>query len=359
MLKEGPDLSLSPQVNMEHVANFIRVAQSLMKNGIHFKKATLKSLNLVDNLYYLAQEKLGKDYNFLHASEESIRLYVHDLFGSEGLNYFTNSASEVVADTEKALLFYHAYRQKGHPDLDTLVAGVTYYVIAYSLEKELELLLKLSTKGIITPSFECHAQFFRWKRCPYVLRRYMLALSIPAGYKGYVFDRGDLTRIGYLHHRGKSFHDSVAELEPFKKEEKGAFIDFLPFDLENLVLPSLLRGDIDAEFLSDMHAESFQNSREVIEQIYTIDGINNVYNIYVKQHMIDIIGKIIGAIQKEAADSSAKYGTDWFFYHLSESRFGIAVKEELTIESIIPNLSAYMKEVQPLDISKTLVGEFL
>lgn len=337
------------------IHTFIRQASKLMDDKVHFAKADVKEFNVMKRAFEISESYLGKDFLFLQDAT-SLRLFLRDTFGSAALLYFEDANATFHLDIEHALLFYYALKANNSPLLPQAL-GVLYFIIGHQLDEEFTALSKLTTKGKISPIFELDSHLFRWRRCSFILRKYMLQFSQVPGYRGYYFERSMLGQISYLVAKGQSFEDAKDSLVA---SNTGIFYPFLPLDVESLLIPfilsghfdtSLMKGDLTSTLISDMQALSRQ---------YNLSDVYNVHNQFAKPVMIEMMGKILTLILSEIEKNGHLLGSDVILYHLSPMRVGFLVKDWLSIENVLPTLHRFFKPVEPFDLEgQALTGDFL
>lgn len=356
------------EMNAANVQGFIRAANQLQSNKIFFNKDFVKSANIMETCFEISKSYLGKDFNFLQDAV-GVRLYIRDVFGHKALGLFEDAEGEIILDIEHALLFYYKLVALNSPsNLINAALGVFYFIAGHQLDMEMlsgddsdpknkiTPLAKVTTKGHITPSFDLHAQFFKWKRCPFVLRKYMLQLSIPEGYKAYYFEKPTFAQSAYLTHLGHSFPEAEAITT---NSQGGLFYTWLPPYIENQLIPSIMSGGFDPSLMDGYYAQSYIKDNQTIAKSYTIDDMYNVYNMFVKPNMVQLMGMIINNVKEDVAKNPYLTSTDMSIYHLSPQRLGILVKDGVKLEEVLPTLNQFFTEVPDFDLSAVLKGDFL
>lgn len=335
---------------------FMRTANMMAENKITFDKSYTKQLNIMNHFCTLSEQCLGKDYKFLQDGA-STRLYIRDVFGGKALRLFENNRGEIFLDIEHAIVFFHWLKAQNSPLLNTAL-GLVYFIAAHQLDEELSQIAKVAPKNLIKPLFEFSPNLFRWKRCNYVLRKYMLALSLnqEEAEKGYYYEMPNSYQIAYLLHKGYSLQDAKNHLANM---QGGLFYTYMPKDVENMLLPSILSGELTPIGMDGYFTQSLIKDFDNVAKEYTVNNVYNVYTQYVKPILIDMMGILIGAVQKELNSNSAVGGNDVRFYHISPSRVGLAVQNNISIEMAIPSLARHFKPVKPMTHFDLLAGEHL
>lgn len=340
--------------NSKNNALFMSTANRIAENRIHFDKTFVKQLNVMNHLCSLAQQALKEDYKFLHDGV-STRLYILDMFGEKGLRMFETNRGEIMLDIEHALVFYYKLKAEKSPLLP-IALGLVYFIAAHQLDDEFTHISKVAPKNLIKPVFELSPNLFRWKRCNFVLRKYMLSLTLDNsfGEVGYFYEMPNVNQIAYLLHKGYSIQEAKKKLAEM---EGGLFYSYIPKDVENMLLPAILSGDITTNAMDGYFVPSLVQDFENIAKEYTISSVYNVYTQNVKPILVDMMGILIEAVQQELKGTGGL--NELRFYHISPSRLGVAVNPEVKIEEILPTFSKHFKEVKPFSHHDILAGDHL
>jgi hypothetical protein len=358
-------MSTVHQGNKANIQAFMRQASVLTNNKVFFNKDFLKSFNVLDQCLAVAKQYLGNDINFLHGDAQSVRLYINDVFGDAltqlyGRNKLrlledgTNSGYSQL-DIEHGLLLYYKLLSINSP-LTDYALGILYYLAAHQLDDELGQISKVAPRSLITPAFELDSKFFRWKRCNFVLRKYMLSLSKPEGYNAFYFEKAALPQIAYLMNQGTSF-DEAENMS--KNATGGLFHSFIPVELESQLMPGILTGAFDTSVMDGYYTQTYLRDTAKISSEITVDDVYNVYNMMVKPNMIELMGMVINNVSTEASKNEYLSPSDMSIYHVSPHRIGILLKDRINLQDALPSLGQYFKPVTPFDLSTMVHGEFL
>lgn len=337
-----------------NIQSFMRQARLLTDSKIQFNKDFLKGYQVMEKCFDISKSHLGKDFTFLDDAV-GVRLYLRDVFGHQSLRYFEDANGVIQLDIEHALLFYYKLKSINSPLLNAAL-GVVYFITGHQLDDEFSQISKVAPKGRITPAFELDSKLFRWRRCPHILRRYMLTLSQVDGYTAYYFEKPSFGQIAYLMHTGMTFENADAMM---KSTTGGLFYSFLPTAIENMLIPSILSGGFDVSQMDGLYAQSYQRDNEYISTGFTLDDVYNVYNQMVKPNMVEFMGMIISNVMGEAEKNPHLKQSDLLVYHISPQRLGILVKDGVQINNALPNLHKFFKPVTPFDLGGVLNGDFV
>lgn len=347
-------LEVIERVDKECIRVFMRTANQVAENKLYFDKTFLKHFDVREESFNFTRQYLDKDFLFLQGDSD-FRLYVNDVFGRKALGYFEDAFGEIKVDLEHGLLFYYNLKAQQHPELEKAL-GLVYYLLGKQLHEEFSAISKLAPKNRISPIFELQAQFFRWKRCNYVLRKYMLPMGHIEGYKSYYFEKAHLAQILYLVHHGMTFVEAEQKV---KSMEGGLFLPNVPTRIENILMPTILSGGFSEQNLTGYYGTTLVRDNTELAQSYTIDEVYNVYNMAVKPRMIEHTGRVLDLITKEFEQNTDFSTSDFMINHISPQRIGVIVKDTLELKDVLPNLHQYFKPVEPLDLTNVLEGEFL
>lgn len=336
------------------IQSFMRHASLIAENKIFFNKDFLKKFNVMDRCFELSRQFLGNDFNYLHDAV-SVRLYLYDVFGPKSLSLFEDAYGEIQLDIEHALLFYYKLKSMNSPLLNVAL-GVVYFIAGHQLDDEFSQISKVAPKSRITPAFELSEKLFRWKRCPFVLRKYMLPLSKPEGYNAFYYEKHALGQIAYLMNTGLSFEEADKMM---KNASGGIFYSYLPVHIENMMLPNILTGGFDPTQMDGLYAQNFVRDTSKIAQSYTVDAVYNVYNFFVKPIMVDVMGMILNKMNEDTLKNTYFIPSDMIVYHLSPHRLGVLVKEGVALNQVLPTLHQFFKPVTSIDLTQVINGEFL
>lgn len=340
--------------NETNNTTFIRTANSIAKSGIFFDKPAVKSLNIMEHFFNLSRQCLGKDFQFLQDAP-STRLYISDVFDKKSLRFFEDINGEIILDIEHALLFFYWLKAQNHPQLQYAL-GIVYFIAGHQLDDEFAQISKVAPKNRIEPLFELSPTLFRWKRCNFVLRKYMLALTKPEGYTTFSYEMPNVNQIAYLLFKGMDIGSARNQLE---NAQGGLFYTYLPRDVENMLLPSILGGEFAFPCMDGYYAQTLISDFKAISSDVAVSQVYNVYTQNVKPILVDIMGRMLLGITEEINSNQAVGTSDVEFYHISPSRLGIKVADGFSISNVLPNLHPHFTEVKPFMHFDLLSGEHL
>ena len=337
-------------------AVFMRTAGGVADSKINYDKAYTRQLDIMNHFCTLSEQCLGKDYKFLQDGA-STRLYIRDVFGEKALRLFEDNRGEIFLDIEHGLVFFHYLKSQNSPLLNTAL-GLLYFIAAHQLSHEFDSISKVAPKNLIKPLFEFSPNLFRWKRCNFVLRKYMLSLSLDRGVQeqGYFYEMPNNNQIAYLLHKGFTLQDAKNHMANM---QGGLFYTYIPKDIENMLLPSIFLGHVTPLGMDGYYTQSLIQDFNTIAKEYTLNDVYNVYTQFIKPILIDMMGILVGAVQKELNANAAIGGNDARIYHLSPSRLGLAVQNGIPIEVAIPSLVKHFQPVKPITHFNLLAGEHL
>lgn len=333
---------------------FMRSARKIKESKVYLNRPFIKKYDAMERCFELSRQYLGKDFLFLQDGT-GCRLYIRDVFGIKALSMFENANGEIKLDIEHALVFYYKLKAENSPLLPAAL-GVFYFIAGHQLDEELGALMKVASNNLIQPAFELNKKLFRWKKCNYVLRKYMLSLSAPEGYTAYYYEKPMLGQIGYLLTKGYSLAEADAQM---KSATGGIFFSYLPVHVENMLIPTILSGGFDASIMDGYYTQSLIQDTAKIAQQYTLSDVYNVYNEMVKPEMVDVMGAILNSMEADMGTNPYLQPQEAFVYHLSPQRIGILVKDGLNIQNVLPALSQYFQPVQAFGLDHLLHGEML
>ena len=344
---------LNVELDKVNIQAFIRQARMLQDETISFNREEIRAFGIKEQCHGIARKYLGEDIRFL-GDAQGIRFYLMERFGNKALRFFEDAFFNIVLDIEHAILFYHWINRYQKEFLPT-AKGLLFYIAGVQLHDEFEQLIKVAPRGKITPAFALDSKLFDWKRCPQIINKYMLHLSVPEGYEAYVYEREYLGHIAFLMSHGKSFEEAK---EMMHQTTSGLFYSFLPKHVESQLLPSILTNGFETSYMDGIATQAYIKDRGTLENEHSLDEMYNVYNYNVKPRMVDIMGAIINNVSEEMAQISDLRSRDAFIYHLSPTRIGLLVHERKSINNVLPTLGKYFKPIGDLDLEQIIDGEF-
>lgn len=331
---------------------FMQQIRMLERNGIYVNKEMMRDYNVREKFYDVARNILGSDINKL-TSTPKVRWYIENVFGRKDYEYFIGADAELKLDLEHATLLYYKLMSE-RSNLSTIALGLAYLLAAYQLEDEFAEILKTVIKGYISPKFVVTPQGFQWKRCNYILRKYMLNFTKPEGHKAYVFEPKNITQIAFLMSQGHNFQDAVSIMQ---RQETGIFYSFLPKHAEEKLAEKILSGEFDS--MNGLYAPALNREVLKIEQSFgNYDKNYNVYNQSVKPYMINAMGLFIKDVMTELSMTNSNLlPSDFVFYHVTPKRVGVLVKDSLDINRLIPVNASAFKPIMGLSLRDIALGD--
>lgn len=347
-------MAVQDQVAKANIQSFIRHANILSEQKIDFDRSFLKSFNVQEECFNISRSYLGNDINYLQDAI-GVRLYIKEVFGVDNLRLFEDNMGQIVLDLEHSLLFYYYMQAIKSPHINTAL-GLVYYLAGHQLGDELESISKVTTKGKISPKFKLDAKLFTWDRCPFILRKYMLQLSLVEGYRAYYFEKSNFTQIAYLIHSGIPFDNADAQLQSMSG---GLFYPFLQPNIENALADNILSGNFDTSGMKGNMTQKFIADTNRISNEYQISDVYNTYVQMVKPIMVEVIGMLLNNMMEDASRNSYITKSDLRLYHVSPKRIGILVKDGLSLQSVLPTMHKFFKPVEQFDLRNIITGDFL
>lgn len=342
---------------------FFQVARTIQNTGIAYRKDKIESLNWVQECNLAAQALLGKDMNFLDTGdgESAIRLYIRDVFGSQGLESFYDSMGTIVINMETLLLFYYKMKALRHKEL-AKAEGLVYLLTSRILDEELQTLKKSANRGRLNPSYIPSEGRFTWRRCPSIMRKYTAAISVEEGYTGYVFDRKDLSQFTFLM-AGLDYTDMENEAEVnnmLKQAGKGLLIKELPLQIENHLVGHVVDDMLDSNLLNGDYNEALNNLcySHKHGKYFEIKESSDVT--LIRPLRLNTLNLVMEALENEARQTGV-WNTDNFkFNHISTYGFGFMLKDGVSLEEAFPTLHMHFNQVNTeLPYTEILNGGFL
>lgn len=343
-----------------YINTFINYAQRIKNLNLPLNKDFIRNFDLPQKCYDYAKKYLDTSIDNLindkyEIDDREIRTFIREKLGTKILDVLRTSEGAVKLDIEHMLvaLAYEKSRPNRSFESTNIIIGLSYLILAHQCMQEWNMLIKSSTRGIIQPNFDCSVNYFTWKRCPYVLRKYAMFLTKPEGYNVYYFEKPNIAQIAYLISVGMSREEAN---EYMKTTDKGLFFNYLQKDKENLILQEILKD----EFYScnGVFTANYKEEHAKIEARFNSISVYNVFNMNVRPHMIEMIGFVLKGILDEL-DKNEYSQSDAYVYHLSHYRIGVAVREGIELSEVLPSLYEFMKPVPTPDLYSLVSGAYL
>lgn len=339
-----------------HTDRFIAEAHRLQKDGIHYNRKKAASLNIMATCMERAEHFLGKDINFVYDGP-SVRMYIENVFGKEGVKCFEDFIGDFHPTIEHAMVFYYRSSQFAlTEEHKRLVKGLFYFIAGHQLDDEFTRIAKVATKDLIKPTFRLSAEYFGWKKCEHIFRRYTLNFAAKEGYTEYFFEKPTLPMTSFLTYLGMSFPDAD---KTAKSMQGGGFFPFMPAVVENRLLPHLFAERLNANIMQGYYTPSYLKDVEKIEETYTISSDHNTYNFSVKPRMIEFMGNTLGLMDKDMASNPHLAPSDAYINHLSPQRIGLAVRDGVQLQEVLPTLHGFFNKVPEFSLDLLPEGYFI
>jgi len=346
---------------------FISQAAMLSNKGVFFNKTLLKEHKIVDSCFERAKGYLDGDIEYLSSNtNEEVRKYILNVFrdtlaneyGQNTLRVFQDFYGNTKFDIEHGLLFYYKVVSRVDPSNSLIdkALGLLYYLAGHQLDEEFRQISRLARGNFLNPKFQLNSEEFRWEQCPFVLRKYMLFLSKPEGFNAYYFEKSNLAQIAYLMLRGNTLE--VAE-KTIDDSKGGLFYDYLPLDIENLLMPGILTNSFNLSEMNDKFKHIYEDEDENEVMSGVMDDVYKIYSKKVKQIMINWNGSVVHHILGEASKNPYLSSSEFTIYHVSPQRIGFLLKNNIELKEVLPTLWTYLKPVNEVDLGLMFEGEFL
>lgn len=332
----------------KYVVNFFDIANTLKKDGLYLNKYKIKGFKVAE--YH---NELLEKYNI--STETDIitakRLLI-DLIGEDYLAFLNNSFTlELDYSIERLMILQNIMKNKKENISEIL--GLIYYIYSNTLNRNLEQLIKASSWSTLYPIYSLNFQGYFWKRCPDIFNKYMLDLTIPPNYTGYYYEKKNLAHIAYLSVIKK--HNMNESEFIIKKLKKGIFFKDLDLNIEETYLNYILSNKFDYELLDGTYSNSFKlRNNSIIPDVRQNPSSADFYTYYIKPFMINFIGKMCECFKDDAEYNGKANG--FKFYHISDYRIGIAIKNDLNVEDVFPASNILLKKVQRINYKDMVEG---
>lgn len=343
---------LNNPVTKKNVTKFIQTAGAINDRGIYLNRKLLKSLDIMNICFQQAKRYLGSDYNYIvEGDTATVRSYIATVFGNKSLLYFEDYMGEVYIDIEHALILLYNLQASNHPRIET-AKGLLYFIAGHQLDDEFERLNSVITKDHIKPSLALEASLYGWRRCPYVLRKYISSLTIEEGYRSYNFEMPLFTHVAFLMvAENLSFKDAKEKVQHFKN---GFFFTNLPIDVEEAIMPHILNGGFAHKTMDGYYKQALIEMERSIFKKFDFSYQYNVYNRKIKPIMVEIQGAFIGMLEQQLANTGLSKN-DLFIELLSPQRLTIKLKSNLLIENVLQGHQIF-KPTEPFNLEGLFVG---
>jgi len=356
-------------MNKLHGTNTFKLAAGRLQDlRLFLHKDEMQSLDILSKTRSYAESILGDDIKILDVRRDSFGYLMNKM--GKYFFYLIDGTSSVALDHEHMLVVLNKYRyspvsNRKKAEIPPEVTFREFLAFAYyyggkQLAEEFEEIKKTAIKSYISPAFDLNPQTYKWKRCPHVLRQYMLYFTRPPGYNVYQFEYPNLASICYLQHKGLTFSEAESYVS-FAKA--GLFYTFLPIDVENRLLYDIA-GNRFKHMDGDL-AKNYVKDRVKFASKFTLSD-SSIFSVFVKPLMIEKTGQMMLIVQNSLDNNALSSNTDVYFYHVSPYRFGLAIKDTLDINEVLPryadrqnNELKYLKPVGRPNISSLISGVHL
>ncbi|MNL91362.1 hypothetical protein D3C81_10960 [compost metagenome] len=338
-------------------------------NGINFDKEKVKLLNLRRDCLTKARKFLGEDmdYHILNYCIKDInddtvdfydvmplREYIKNTLGKGYFLSIVDLEGDLRFDIEHGLLLYFKALKEKHKNVNKAL-GLLYVFAAIGIGNELKVLKKTTVKGKLYPKYGNLGVLFRWEKCPYVTRKYMMHMDNNEGYKLYYLEPSNLHQIAFLICTGMSFEEAKAFIN---NRTEGIFCEYLPLDIENKLTEMVLTDGLAA--IQGIFSTKLQELEIEMKALpsYNKDK-SNIYDTLMRTHTMNILGIFVNNLVSEIEGNSALVPSDIIINHITPSRVGIKIKDYLTIEDVLPTMHKYFKPLEELTVDNLVFGDLL
>jgi hypothetical protein len=347
--------------NKQNINAFLNAAQKIKESKLDFNKDFIKNNDFPGQCFELASKYLERDITAfimgkVGLNTYEIRDFIRNNLGVKALEPLTDNAGNLRLDMQHALVFVEYVKSVKNITTTAVnqAIGIACLITGSQLHEEFQVLLKACSSYTIQPSYTLSPNFFEWKRCPYILRKYSLYLTKPKGYKAYYFEKANCAQLAYLTSLGMSYSDASNYL---KGCNTGLFFNYLHTYKENLIIEDIVNDGFC--HTNGPYANSYLAEYEKLLATYA-DNIEtyNIFNKRIKPLMMSMMGFVIKGILAELAETRLA-DNDAYIYHVSPYRVGVAIKENLKLEDLLPTLGGNMKPVSIPDLASLLRGVYL
>ena len=311
------------------------------------KNLTKKEINLDNILFY---EEI----------QYAIRKYLYEILDvSNGekqfvlenshIRFLCNYDGELILDYPHMYLLYQYLKTIKFSKLNKIKA-VLYYFGMQEAYIELSDCIKNGKDGRIdirpTPSeMEKSANIKGYKS------RYFPMISIPKGFRGYIFEPINLAQVSflsginhddlYIESMGENFN---AANELMRHRNNGLFYKFLDKDTENYLMPMIVSGDCYFEDLRnsnpfvDAFLHEYELRRVTFEKQKQVKSMLNIFDRIVKPFSVEVLGSYLRKYFSSILKNTKK--DNIFIYYVSSQRVGIAVSDRVSDEYILNELGS-------------------
>jgi len=333
-------------VELTGTSRFRLAASKLQNITLQLNKDSMRILRLEEKAYKESKKLLGGVFDDLTDIYKQRAALVR-LLGNYVYLLDNKWTSALDPTHERMLLVYHKFisstpeqRLKDRvPESTTVdtVTGLLYAFAASQIDTEFANIKKASNRSILSPAFDLNPKTYKWKRCPEVTRKYNLFYTKPEGYNVYYYEYPNFATICFLNTLGLS--DSMAE-STLGSGNCGMLYNFLPLWIENSMLDEVLgddttrmRGD-----LVDVYKLFLHNFSKIAENLGERKA--SVFENCVQPIMIEKLGRVMISVDNLVQRRFLKSEKDFYFYHVSPYRFGVAIKDTVNIEDVLPGFGS-------------------
>lgn len=357
-------LDITSNLNTAKITSFLGKTREMSRQGIPVDRKRIRSFSNTEKLKELAHSYLGNDSQLL-VDTKSVISFVNEMLSLDvGLkeslalrrrtvSVFRNPLHEDVLLSEQAILFYHILKETKY---EKFARGVALQVLSITLESEFTGLDKVSTNSKLVPNFGESTTKFEWRRCPQYFNSYMLDLCLPSGYSGYSFSTPNLTQRAFLVDDSTAMNkvNSVINSSP-----NGLLIKELSQDVEAKLFPYILKGNVVNELITGTQKSRYDELLARFEMV-DINTVYSIYNFLVKPRLIEVMGATLDDLAS-ALESNGVTSNDMYIYYLSLDTVGVAVKDGVDINSLLPDLAHLFTPVVPFSFDEEylLSGQWL
>lgn len=246
----------------------------------------------------------------------------------------SNYEGAMQVDFEHILLLYNYLRNKNYAKI-RYIEGLLYY---FAIERfvidvspffsyQNKLILKDNTTEIVS------------EKHPGYERGYIPYYLLPRGYKGYIFEPKNLAIQSFMAAIDKKSLSIDTMVDGYKlarqqieKRKKGILFSFLDIETENKLLPKLLNGDFNLDYMDgeyrSLFLKEYKERRNVFGGMESFKTMTDMYNRVVKPYSVEVLGSYIRNYFVNLAYLKDKDAIK--IYYISAQRVGIAVRDDIS-----------------------------
>ncbi len=285
----------------------------------------------------------------------------NDLFG-----LLSNYDGSMQVDFEHFLALYYYLKEKKYKNLRYIEGLLCYFAIErfvidispfFSYQNKL--ILKDNSTELISEKHQGYE------------RGYIAYYLLPKGYRGYIFEPKNLAIQSFMaaiDTKVLSLDSMVEDYKKVRKEiekrEKGILFNFLNIEMENRLLPKLLNGDFNIEYMNGEYKriflEEYRDRRQTFGGMDSFKTMTDMYNRVVKPYSVEVLGSYIRNYCNKLAYLTDKEAIK--IYYISAQRVGIAVRDDISKEMLKEVFDSkfidILKEVRPILLEDIIFAKY-